>query len=178
MKANDKATLLGVEGTILAIWERCAWFLPQGQGPITVPLADLTSAVTEVPLLAWSDKRQNRGYSPMLFVGVGDRIERFEGKTIPGVVAVVRSDYRKNGKWSGTNYQLKLACGAWLLHANQEWESGERFHGCSAVADMIKQFRDAGCKAIDEAIIDALQQHCPNTLERVRKTEADIASVS
>lgn len=52
------------------------------------------------------------------------RLHRFVGQTIPGVVAVVATQYTKQGKWSGTTYTLQLADGVVAIPGHAGWESG------------------------------------------------------
>ena len=127
--------------------------------------------------IVWNDGLQTRNRKPMLFIGRGDRIELFLGKSIPELVAVSERRCTENGKWSNTDYKLLLSSGAWVLESEQDFESGHRFGGCVSVAGMVKMFREAGCAATDRTIIAALETHCPRTIERVRRTEDEIASV-
>lgn len=50
----------------------------------------------------------NRERTPRLFAKLpGGEWARFSGESIPGVLAIVASQYQKSGKWSGTDYTLE-----------------------------------------------------------------------
>jgi putative CRISPR-associated protein (TIGR02620 family) len=127
--------------------------------------------------LRFNDGRKSRGHRDLLFVGVGPAVHRFAGQHIPGVVAVARSDYEKNGKWSNSTYYLRLAPGAWHLVSGNDWETGDRFHGCESVAAVVAEFRAAGCTAADADILAMLERECPKTVARIRAIESALASV-
>lgn len=127
--------------------------------------------------VTFNDGRKSRGHTDRLFVGRGGDVREFVGESISGIVAVSGRRYEKNGKWSNTTYTLRLATDAWHLVSSQSWEEGERFHGCSSIASVIQQFRTAGCTAPDAAITACLDQSIPTTMERIRRTEAELLSV-
>jgi len=56
--------------------------------------------------ITWSSEMRNRSRTPQLLVLSEGKLEVFQGKSIPGKVVVTGSHYKKNGKWSGTIYQL------------------------------------------------------------------------
>jgi hypothetical protein len=53
----------------------------------------------------------------------------FKGENIPGVVAVVGTDYEKAGKWSHTTYRLELAPGVRAIAGKDGWETGRFVEG-------------------------------------------------
>jgi len=59
--------------------------------------------------IKWSNEMRNRSRSPALVIVDGENVRVFEGKSVPGKVAVKSSRYHKNGKWSGTDYVLVAA---------------------------------------------------------------------
>jgi hypothetical protein len=127
--------------------------------------------------IVFDDGRKPRGHRNFLFVGRGDTVHQFLGGTLPGVAAIARREDEQAGKWSHSVYTIRFAPGAWHLLSVQDWESGERFHGCASVAEIVAQFRAAGCTAPAAAIESCLERACPKTMERIRQTEADLASV-
>jgi len=126
---------------------------------------------------SYSDKMGHRGRMSKLIVGCGEALHKFEGKGIPGVVGIVSDHYTKSGKWSHTDFTLRLAPTAWKLVASQSWEEGEYFHGCKAISEMVAQLRTAGCQAADAACVSFLESAFPKTVERVRAREAELASL-
>lgn len=56
----------------------------------------------------YSDKMQSRNRIPELYFMTGAGVVKFEGKTIPGIVAVKASRFEKNGKWSGTDFTMEV----------------------------------------------------------------------
>jgi len=127
--------------------------------------------------MTYNDGLKPRSRRDCLFVGHGETVAEFTGESIHGVVAVVGSNYEKNGKWSNTTYQLIFAKDAWYMISEQSWEERERFHGCRSVADVVELFRAAGCAAKEQEIVKCLDTCMSVTMKRIRETEAAIASV-
>jgi hypothetical protein len=73
--------------------------------------------------LEWSNGRGARGRMPWLLFVKSGKVIRFTGESIPGVVAVVGSDYVQNGKWSHTTYRLELAPGVRAIPGRDGWET-------------------------------------------------------
>jgi hypothetical protein len=69
----------------------------------------------------------------LLFVTAGE-VTPFAGETIPGVAAVVGTQFRKNGKWSSTTYRIVLAPGVCALSGRMGWETGTFREGLGALA--------------------------------------------
>jgi len=61
--------------------------------------------------ISYNNKMKNRSRTPRMFLVSrdGERIFEFNGVSIPHVCAVLKSNYTKNGKWSGTDYTLGIA---------------------------------------------------------------------
>ena len=84
----------------------------------------------------WSDRIGSRSRSAWLLLVTPDgKVREFTGVNIPGVVAVVGTDYEKAGKWSHTTYRLELAPGVRPIAGRDGWETG-RF---------VEGLRDAVC---------------------------------
>lgn len=64
----------------------------------------------------WSNKMRSRSRTPQLLMVKPDGSFRiFGGESIIGYVAIISSHHEKNGKWSGTNYELNPAQGIILV---------------------------------------------------------------
>jgi CRISPR-associated protein Csx16 len=70
----------------------------------------------------WSDKMKNRSRVPFLIVVDGGNAQFFEGQPISRRLAIAGSQYRKNGKWSGTDYVLVPAKNVALVEFCQPFE--------------------------------------------------------
>lgn len=58
---------------------------------------------------AWNNGMRNRSRTPRLFAKLPEgKWQQFFGQTIPGVLGVVSASHTKNGKWSNTDYVLKV----------------------------------------------------------------------
>lgn len=51
-------------------------------------------------------------------------IFEFAGKSVPGVLTVIKDEYEKNGKWSHTTWTVELAEGVQSFVWSQDWEQG------------------------------------------------------
>jgi hypothetical protein len=71
--------------------------------------------VLKMETIEWSSMMRNRSRTPQLLVLSEGKLEVFQGKSIPGKVVVTGSHYKKNGKWSGTTYQLVVGKGTILV---------------------------------------------------------------
>jgi len=123
----------------------------------------------------WNDGRLSRGRKPRLFVGRGETVAEFAGVGIPGVVAVVREDYEKNGKWSNTTFGLAQADDGWALAVVPDFESGKIFHGTASLDEVVAQFRAVGCTADSAGIVGMLEVSAPNLVARLRAVAAETA---
>ena len=70
-------------------------------------------------MFEYNDGLQNAGRTPRLFLAMGGKAVKFEGRNIPGYCAVAKSHYTKNGKWSCTDYSLDLAVGVRALSSSK-----------------------------------------------------------
>ena len=53
-----------------------------------------------------------------------DLLFEFAGKSIPGVVVVLKDEYDKNGKWSSTSWEVEMAEGIGHFVWRQDWGTG------------------------------------------------------
>lgn len=75
--------------------------------------------------MEWSDRQGSRDRQAWLLLVSPDGVVRvFAGESIPGIVAVVGSDYEKAGKWSHTTFRLELAPGVRAVPGRDGWETG------------------------------------------------------
>lgn len=65
--------------------------------------------------ITWNSEMRNRSRTPQLLVLSEGKLEIFKGESIPGKVVVTASHFKKNGKWSGTTYQLVAGKGTVLI---------------------------------------------------------------
>lgn len=72
----------------------------------------------------WTEELGHRGRRPWCLVTHGGGVSRFTGDSIPGILAVVGTDYIKNGKWSSTTYRLAVSDGGRLVSGHMGWETG------------------------------------------------------
>ena len=80
----------------------------------------------------WNDGRLSAGRTPTLWIVHRGTIHTFSGDSICGVVAVTRTAYEKNGKWSNTTFDLALAEGATACNLSapmhgRVWPENDRF---------------------------------------------------
>lgn len=60
-------------------------------------------------IIDWSDVLRSRDRKPKLFFLKDDDLFRFNGNPISKVCAIRKDSYRKEGKWSGSTYQIVIA---------------------------------------------------------------------
>ena len=80
----------------------------------------------------WSDKMGHRERNAFCLLVSGGQIHRLVGDHIPGVVAVVSKDYRKNGKWSEFVFRCKISDNVRVFHGHWGWETGRFLEGLAA----------------------------------------------
>lgn len=146
--------------------------------------------------ITWSDELGSRSRRAWLLLLPSDgSIHLFVGDSIPGVAAVVGSDYTQNGKWSHNTYRLLLAPGVRAISGHNGWETGsfreglatalqsgplDRWHDIanalgttlSTTMEFLRAFRPAEADRLDqiEAAIEAV--------DTGTDTGADVVSIS
>lgn len=114
----------------------------------------------------WNDGMLCGSRVPMLVVVHDERLYRFNGEHIPGVLAVVGDVFHKNGKWSNTEWTFRLAEGAKTVEVVKDLHGGpwlSKFESWDAVADRFGVSREEterffrgldaygkGCAILDE----------------------------
>lgn len=64
-----------------------------------------------------------------------DRMYVFEGKNIPGVIAITGTDYEKAGKWSHTTFRLESPAHIRHIAGHDGWETDKFTEGLKATTD-------------------------------------------
>jgi hypothetical protein len=128
--------------------------------------------------IVFSDGRQSRGYYDELVVGSSTVALKWAGETIAGVAAIAKREYSQNGKWSANTWTIRLAPDAWAVVVSQDWETGERFHGCQSVEDAARWMRSKGATAPVDILADCIREVFPKNTERLDYIAAGLASVA
>jgi hypothetical protein len=77
---------------------------------------------------SWNNGIGSRSRRPRcLVLAPNGDIHRFTGQSIAGVVKVLGSDYKKNGKWSNSTFRCISPPGTVTISWKQDWETGETF---------------------------------------------------
>ncbi len=66
---------------------------------------------------------------------------QFQGKSIPGIVRMVRADFTKNGKWSHNTWTVDPAPGVFCATISQDWETGKWLNSLTWKS-AIEEFKD------------------------------------
>jgi hypothetical protein len=72
----------------------------------------------------YNDKLGSRSRKVNLYLVHDGKISIFTGQNMPGIVAILRQKYTKDGKWSNTSYELLLKEGVIPVVVRQGWDSG------------------------------------------------------
>ena len=97
-------------------------------------------------MFEFNDKLDSRSlkHINLLIASDGDKntaIFQFQGKSIPGIVLVVRADFTKNGKWSHNTWIVDPAPGVSCATISQDWETGKWLNGLTWKS-AIEEFKD------------------------------------
>lgn len=131
--------------------------------------------------ITWSNKMGPRSRTAWaLIVGPGDQVERFTGNSIPGKVAVLGSDFVKDGKWSHTTYRLQLAQGVRFLPGRMGWGTGTFVEGLSSATGKTTDRWPDVANALGVSLLAAqefLREWFPETADKLDQIEADLGSL-
>lgn len=131
--------------------------------------------------LEWNDGIGSRGRKAWLLLIKSGKVIRFTGENIPGVVAIVGSDYSKNGKWSNTTYRLELAPNVRAVAGRDGWGTGTFREGLRAATGQPAD-RWAECaNALGVTLAEAqrfLREWRPLAAEHYDQVEAALADVA
>lgn len=135
----------------------------------------------EQKTVTYSDELGNRRREAWaLIVGPGDEIELFSGKSIPGKVAVIGRDYKKQGVWSHNTYRLQLAPGVRFISGHMGWETGSFPEGLrDATGKPTDRWHEiANALGVSLPVAQAfLREWLPKRSELLDKVESDLASL-
>lgn len=97
-------------------------------------------------MFEFNDKIDSLGlkHINVLIVSDGDKntvICQFQGKSIPGIVSMVRADFTKNGKWSHNTWTVDHAHGVSCATISQDWETGKWLNSLTWKS-AIEEFKD------------------------------------
>lgn len=97
-------------------------------------------------MFEFNDKIDSLGlkHINVLIVSDGDKntvICQFQGKSIPGIVSMVRADFTKNGKWSHNTWTVDPAHGVSCATISQDWETGKWLNSLTWKS-AIEEFKD------------------------------------
>lgn len=115
----------------------------------------------------------DRGQKKMLFIKDGV-IYNFSGKNIPGVVVVVTEAYHKNGKWSYSDYKLKLAEGiryVEILYDDRNYRWFEDYTSMAAMKGKKLAF------VSDQEFLSFLEKEMPKSLEKYQRTQLELGGL-
>lgn len=131
--------------------------------------------------MEWSNKMLPRSRNPwLLFVSPAGEIHRFQGRSIPGIVAIAGHDFCKSGKWSGTTFRLEVAPGVRVFDGADGWETDRFTEGLSAVVrHRVDRWMDvANALGVRRATAQAfLREWLPREAAELDQVEADLAAL-
>lgn len=130
--------------------------------------------------ITYCDELLPRSRRPWLYFLRGGQLPvRFEGKSIPGVCAVISERFKKNGKWSGTTYSIRVADGVRPLPGAAGWETFTFLEGLAKATgkpcDSWGQVADAVGLTVEQA--KAWIGPTGAAAETLNKREADLATL-
>lgn len=126
--------------------------------------------------MEWSNKIGSRERKPWLLLIKNGKVTPFAGESIPGLVAVVGSQYEKCGKWSHTTFALELADGVSAISGRDGWETGRFIEGLGAD---IRRWPDVAEKLgvpVTEAM-RFLRGWRPKAAEALDQVESDLEAL-
>lgn len=88
--------------------------------------------------MTWSDEMGSRSRKAWLLLLKGEQVLNFTVQSIPGVVVVRGTEYKKNGKWSHTTFRLELATGVRAISGYDGWETGKFVEGIRSAVNFSK----------------------------------------
>lgn len=114
--------------------------------------------------ISWNDGITSRSRRPMLLLYTKNMVYEFTGQSIPNICTIIGTpDYTKNGKWSNSTYQLKLAKGVKFSSLRQDWDSGRFINNHQSLKGMMK---DLKLDCTPKAAKVLLQKRFPKTFQR------------
>lgn len=139
-------------------------------------------------MFEFNDKLGSRSlkHINVLIASDGDEntvIFQFQGKSIPGIVKMVRADFTKNGKWSHNTWTVEPADGVQCATISQDWETGKWLNSMAwsqAVDEFKKKTRIIGLgswipvEIPDKAVIRFIRATWPKIATELDKADSEI----
>ncbi len=129
----------------------------------------------------WTEQLGHRSRRPWCLVTHGGRVCRFNGDNIPGILTVVGTDYRKDGKWSSTTYRLAVADSAQLITGHMGWETGTFREGLrkSLLAPPLDRWSDlaAALGVSVQAVQQLIRPWLPDEAAALDRIEEQMAAL-
>lgn len=129
----------------------------------------------------YSNKLAPRRRRPWaIVIGPGDELELFAGESIPGKVAVVGRDYKKNGVWSHSTYRLEMAPKIRFLSGHFGFETGTFTEGLrDATGKPTDRWHEvANALGVSLPVVqEFLRGWLPVAAQKLDQVEADLASL-
>lgn len=139
-------------------------------------------------MFEFNDKLGSRSlkHINLLIASDGDEnavIWQFQGKSIPGIVKVVREDSTKNGKWSHTNWTVDPADGVQCATISQDWETSKWLNSLAwsqAIEEFKKETNVMGLgswipvEIPDKAVIRFIRATWPKIAASLDKADSEI----
>jgi len=130
--------------------------------------------------MKWSNGLGSRARKAWLILIKGEEIFAFDGQSLPNSVAVLGTEYTKNGKWSETTYSLALFPGVRAIPGRDGWETGTFAEGLASATDKPTQtWADVG-EALGVSVPAAmrwLKEWRPRAAEKLDEVEARLAAL-
>lgn len=124
---------------------------------------------------SWNDGIGNRSRRPRcLVVAQNGDVHRFTGQSIPDVVKVLGSDYKKNGKWSNSTFRCISPPGTINISWRQDWETGETFTQ-DRWHEIKEWLLEDAPHAKFEQLKDIIMNDFPKVVERLNENEKAFA---
>lgn len=127
--------------------------------------------------IRYSDRDRSGGRQhEFLFLFRDGQWRLFDGENIPGFAAIVSKQYEKAGKWSGTDFVVRLADG--IVPAEVGADLHETLGEGQTWEAMYRRFvpKDSGVPV--GLFQTAMRASMPKTSARIDKTEAGIAALN
>jgi hypothetical protein len=129
--------------------------------------------------ISYNDKMQNGGRKPaILFIAKENTLHVFHGTSIPTICAITSQSYDKNGKWSGTSFQIAVGdTTKTLVLSRQLHEADGSIDGYSSITTLSSFLAKNLGEAVVPAALAYLTTYYPKTMEAMRLNEAALASL-
>ena len=72
---------------------------------------------------------QARSRKPRLYLIKDQKVVEFAGKSIPQILVILSEDYEKNGKWSGSDYELAISDTCVAVQCITPWDGWHTIQG-------------------------------------------------